>query len=77
MDIIASGGGILLPGSSYSYKGTKYEYKYIEGTMDDAGLLPSYLVDAFNKRPIMVGDKKKPAAAAPPKIPPIPTTPPR
>jgi len=65
LDIIANGGGILLPGSHYAFKGENFTYQYANEGDDitHAPLLPQLLIDAFNKREIMTGVKSKPASA--------------
>ena len=79
LDIIATGGGVLLPGSSFQFQKKKHEYSFLKGeSIADAGLLPSYLVSAFNERRIMAQLPKK-IAPPPPnagKIPPSPPSPP-
>ena len=60
LDILSEGGGILLPGSHYSFKGDKKEYQYVYEGVDitSAGELPQKLIDCFNKRECMTGAKK-------------------
>lgn len=76
VDILADGGGIILPGSTFKHQGVEYEYEYMKGCLADADEVPQILADFFNTRPIMTGTPappsekrvitlKKPASAAP------------
>jgi P4 family phage/plasmid primase-like protien len=62
VDILAGGGGILLAGSRYTFKGIDYEYVLEKGTsLADATEVPPALAAFFDSRPIMRGEKPPPA----------------
>lgn len=59
LDIIASGGGVILPGSTYTFKGETYTYEgHPDESLADADVLPQALIDCFNSRTIMTGNKR-------------------
>jgi hypothetical protein len=70
LDILGTGIGVFLPGTTYTHDGTIYDYKFIKGSsLADAKPPPAYLASALDAR------KKKPAAKAK-KTPPTAPTPP-
>jgi len=82
VDIIAGGGGVLLPGSHFTYQGVPFEYEYMKGTsLEDAGDVPESLATFFDTRDKMTGKrtafKMKPRPAPEPlESPPSPPSPP-
>ena len=78
LDIMADGGSVILPGSTYTYKGVEYKYGLGKGMrLEDAVELPAALADALNKR--QSPQPKIPFQPAPaetleivPRLPPLP-----
>ena len=80
LDILSTGIGVILPGSTYTFDKKDYVYEYFKGTsLADASPVPAYLIQTFNNRPGMTLKAKRTLKSVPPpagKTAPTPPTPP-